>query len=254
MAGTQPNTVDTPDYQVGVTSAQALLATVAAATISVVVGVPPNAETLIVMQPQTTAVTGCTCTGVTSGLQYTGMRADRGNSTSTATTWFFDVSSAVDQQVTIVWNIAPVGTWYVYSDAGVHLVADPSRLMDTNGSQYVVPIAPSTRTGNHPPTEVQAIAFNNVPSGTVLLAAPGAGKRYRIFSASCSVQTAGQLLGLRDSVSGTFFYSAGGGADAIAQPFSYGPSGLPLSVNAAVTLITSAGVGQYTIAYTTESI
>lgn len=247
-------TVDTPDYQRGVVSAQAQLASVAGGTGVTVCGIPPNAETLIVTTASVGALQAPTCQGVTTGVFYAGGRTTNGSNGGVAT-WFFDVSNSVDTQVTIAWNINPVSAWYVYSDAGVHLVMDIAKAVDIRGVQYVGSVIPGTLTGDHPPNEVNVAASDGVASGATIFGAPGAGKRYRLFSALVGNQTAAGLAGnansaLRDSISGAFLIDVNPhGA------ITYGPSGIPLSTNAAIATLSTAGtLTIYTVVYSIETV
>jgi hypothetical protein len=152
---------------------------------------------------------------------------------------------------------ASVGTPGVSSPADAIQVGGTDggdlRALLTNklGAQYVVPMAPDTAAGDHPPVELEFFAEAGTPNGTAIVAAPGAGKRIRVFAATCVANTAGDLAQLTDAVAGTAFIAAG----SIAASMSYAPSGIPLAANSAVTVNTSGGsTAAVSICYTVETV
>lgn len=118
-----PASVDTPDYQRGVVSAQKLLATVPGGTAAATVGLPPNVETLVVVVPGFD-LTSATCVGVTSNATYPGIATRTGQGAGLTTAMYFDVSAALDASVTVTAGAAPNNTWYIYGDSGVHITTD----------------------------------------------------------------------------------------------------------------------------------
>lgn len=123
-------------------------------------------------------------------------------------------------------------------------------LTDKRGVQWAGLTAPDTLTGDHPPVELLSIGGNNNNGSVLLLPAAGAGKRYRIFSATVGPVTTAQAAGLYDSITGTYFLFAQN--NHVAQ--SYLPSGYALTTNAGVGLATSAGNGTFSICYTLETV
>lgn len=138
-------TIDTPDYQRGVVSAQVLLASAANSNYALTVGVPPNAESIIVAFEDQNVGIPVSCTGVTSGANYAGALAAKSSQTLSSTTFFFDVSSAVDSEVTVTAHGIGGGPWSIYADSGVHLTADIATARDPSGR--LVPFGPTLSTG-----------------------------------------------------------------------------------------------------------
>lgn len=248
------STIDTPDFQRGVVSAQALLASVAGGVGTVRVGVPPNAETVIVTMPNATGNNLATVTGVTSGDVYAGAKCVAPAFMAINNTWFFDVSAAVDTQVDVTITPAPPLAWFVYSDAAAHIIADVTKLTDSHGVQFMAAVAPGSSHQDHPPHELLAAASGAIASGTAILPAPGVGSRYRIFYATIAAETAGNGAALRDSISGAAFAAALSGIAGLPTPVDYKPSGVALSDNAAVNLTTDGGNGRYNIVITVENV
>jgi hypothetical protein len=243
--------VDTPDYQRGIVNAQVLLAEVVSGTGGVIIGIPPNAETLVICasaaDPALPEVVGRV-----SGIGYAGAKAVSQNEQDASPNWFFDVSSVVDTTVEISFDRAVVATWYVYADAGVHIVADVSKNSNAEGTQYVIGSVPSTSSGDHPPNEVLAIGAFNAASG-VILAAPGAGLRYRVFSVAMAATAAGLIGQVNDTTSGqTLGVCAGPGS----SPSSIPAQGFPMTQNHGISYQQLAGAGSMlmVVFYTVETV
>lgn len=118
------------------------------------------------------------------------------------------------------------------------------------GVAYAIPSAPDTATGDHPPNELLIACLGGIANGGTLLAAAGAGKRYRIFSAAISNDTAADRVALLDSVAGGGFLQTSNGP--LGLP--YGPSGVPLSTNAAIIAFSAGGhTITATVVYTLET-
>jgi len=246
--------MDTPDGQLGVVNAQLQLATVAGGTRTCEVGIPPNAESLIVMAPSTTSVGSCFVQGVTTGLLYPGILQTPQPAFGEQQVWVFDVSSVTDAQVFVEFNVAPTEEWYVYADAGVHIVADTSKLTDLRGVTYAVPSVPNTAAGDHPPTELSSYVNNGVATGTVIIAAPGAGKRPRVFYASIAPETGGNTASLITTTGGVTVASIKATTGGQSQPVDYKPTGLPCPANAGLEVTTTGGAASVVVVYTTENI
>ena len=214
--------VDTPDYQRGLVNAQKLLASTPGATHVLNVGIPPNAETLVISAPGTNNVTPAV-QGTTTSTFYPVVPVPPAVIGLPAMSmWLVDVSQALDATVTITFPNPLSATWYVYSDAGVRLTmdiavgsavggsgqAEPTGAMvvggigahakmyawemTEGGAGYVVPTIPSTAAVDHPPQELSYADAGFTATGT-LVAAPPAGQRLRVFSMWLAVQTAGLL-------------------------------------------------------------
>jgi len=252
MSISEPPNYGSPDWQRGFYSAQKLLATIPAGQQLTDVTIPPNCESLVVMVPSPQAGQNVQVKGTTTGLIYVGttygMFAGGGN----AETFVFDCSSEVDSQVQI--EISPTGTAtaYVYADAGVHVMSDMNKRVSESGFQYVIPCAPGLSAGDLPPVELE-LAYSQATTADVqVLAAPGAGKRYRIFTAQVIVASGTLWAGLEDLGSNLYFCW---GANGSPGNLTYGPSGLPLSNNAGINLnISAAGTIYGTVVYTTENV
>jgi hypothetical protein len=243
--------IGTPDYQRGVVSAQALLATVPANTTTVTVGVPPNAETLIVTAPVAPITPTLYCVGVTTGLRYPGTPIPPAGAGYPGATYFFDASSALDSQVTFQFLIAPTHEWFVYSDAGVHITADLSKLANLQGIPYYIPSAPSTAAGDHPPNELSNVVFDSVASGTQILAAPGAGLRYRVFYVTLQANSTGQRMGMSGGSQG--LVTANSVSDIVPVTVDFKPTGIPLPTNSAISVNGTGGTTNGHIVYTKEN-
>ena len=130
-----------------------------------------------------------------------------------------------------------------YSDAGA---------TNSLGVQYVVPTVPNVAAGDHPPNEVSltALTFNSTTNAQIL-AAPGAGKRYRVFGISLFATSNWCYVNDNTGVAITGV-SSGGTANWLAPG-----QGVPLATNSALA-VGGAGAGGttgiVTVQYTTETI
>lgn len=244
--------VDTPDNQRGTVNAQLLLATVPAATLTATVTPPINTETLVVVLPISAPATFVSVEGTTSLVTYPGARVRLSRYTGGNATYYIDVSTALDTSFRVSLNTAPGGVWQVYSDAGVHIVVDPTKSINDQGAQYVIPTVPNPAQGDAPLNELSAYSNWGVASGTNILPVP-LGQRYRIFYAQVAPENAGAIAGLADSVTANNFVLAGIGAAGIPGTAFFYPSGLPLSTGAAVTVGTTAGNATINLTYTQET-
>lgn len=154
----------------------------------------------------------------------------------------------LDLAVAATGAVAPADAVQIGGTDTLHLQA---LRMNRQGLPYVIPSAPSIVTGDHPPNEL-LVASGSFAANTVLLAAPGAGKRYRIFAANLAAIGANTSGYIEDTVSGQFFIVTCEGASA---SLTYGPTGLPLSSNGAVEYILVNGVTMnVVVVYTLETI
>lgn len=119
------------------------------------------------------------------------------------------------------------------------------------GQQFVVPTVPDPTPIGHPSTELQFATSALAANGNVR-AAPGVGKRYRVFSAHITPVT-GLEAYMADSVTGEGFIIA---QQAASVQLSFEPTGLPLSANAAIKYVVAAGTGTSVmgVTYTIEII
>lgn len=244
--------IDTPDYQAGVVSAQKLLASVAAGTATVTTGIPPNCETLVVAAPPGSASGQPICFGTSTFINYPGTQVFPPATTSASSVFAFDVSSVIDAQLRITWPTAPTSPWYVYSDSGVHTIADTSSHKDANGSIFTVSVIPYGQPGSHPPQELTTISAV-AAANALIVTAPGAGKRLRVFGGSIAMAAAGMDGYLYDLVDSTaFVVCVGVGGMPIITP----PQGLALSANGGIQFALANGAGNTYIAlmYTIETI
>lgn len=271
--------VDTPDHQQGLVNAQKLLATIPRTERTVSVAPPPNTETLVVIveatlgQNITLEVRGNQTGVVYPPAPY--LYETGGKSWQIA---WIDVTSVLDREVSVGLSDFPSGSWYVYSDAGVHTIIDavlsravgatfgplPSSAvqvagsdgvnlrplsLDQYGKQWVRQLAPGTKRADHPEPELQWVSTIATANGTVL-AAPGAGQRRRVFTAQLASLKSGSTGNLYDAVAiKTICFGPADGGTTIA----FLPSGLALSTNAGISVnVSAAGEVGVVIAYTTE--
>lgn len=242
--------VDTPDGQRGVVSAQLLLAGPEVGNQTIIVGIPPNAETLIINANANGLISDVVCGGVGSGVNYPVMKLANRVISSDGDTWVIDASSVVDSQVAIVVTALNTGHWYVYADSGVHVVVDRSKLVSKSGVQYATLVPPATGPGDRPPVELRYLS-GLVAAGGIVAPSLGATLHYRIFSA--------QLITYAGTLAGYLIDAAAGQAFLFCTPTSsgqasYSPSGLLLTVNTGVTFTVLAGAGNvaWSIVYTAE--
>lgn len=252
MAG--PIATDTPDYQRGIFNPQALLATVPANTATVTVGVPTNAETLIVAAADIADGGTIFAQGVSTLYKYAGVRLPTQPHMTTATTWFFDVSAAMDERVQITFTDAPGEIWFVYADAAAHVIGDASTLKNTQGAVYSIPSAPATDSGDHPPVELQLASILDAANGTVLVAPPGAGVRLRVFDAFVNATSTAAFVALRTSSTGKQIVGLGSTGGNTAGHISCAPSGVPLPTNEGINMVATAGNADGTVTYTVEIV
>ena len=244
--------IDTPDNQRGVVNAQALLSAAAGGTQLVNLALPPNCETLIVVVPAVITDNALTCVGAISNVSYPVVKAAPSRFSNTTSAFICDVSNVIDAEVDVSWTNAPGIEWYIYSDAGVHVITDVGSDRDINGGQFVVPSVPYADKYSHPRQEVLFTSVGLAANGAVL-AAPGAGNRYRIFGASMSTPTAGLEGGILDVATSQTLLSCAGAGNAVAH---LPAQGVPLSTNAALEYELFAGAGTMTVCvqYTEEVV
>ncbi|HEY1716213.1 MAG TPA: hypothetical protein VGG07_25170 [Solirubrobacteraceae bacterium] len=123
---------------------------------------------------------------------------------------------------------------------------------DQQGVLYAIGAIPNTAAGDHPPVELSTVGGGYTLTSTVL-AAPGAGMRYRLFFAQLAPITAGLVVFLQDSVSSALYGFSGLGA---VESVPYPGQGIPMATDAALNLVfgTGAGTAYAFVAYTLETV
>lgn len=130
-------------------------------------------------------------------------------------------------------------------------------LSNKQGIPLVTPSVPNTATGDHPPNELQWATLNGISSNTDVLAAPGAGLRYRIFF----------IYAYPNNSAASYFvavYNQGGTAclfcvNVVATGVYQSPAVIPLTgfvteTNSAVELAIGGGEAGCVIGYTLETV
>lgn len=240
------------DYQRGVISAQKLLAQVPANTASVMVNVPVNAETIIVTASGFMSRPTAECKGTGTLYRFAGVNHANSNWITSAPTWIFDVSYAVDPQVTITLSSAPTQPWYVYADAATRVVWNGATYTSQRGMPYMVSVPPDFIASDHPPNELKCVGQGLLASGT-LLAAAGPGSRYRLFEVFIAPYAGTGVAYVQDSVNSTIYCSMG---NTMPGRMSFLPSGLPMGTNAALSAIVGSGVTEaiFIASYSFENV
>ena len=273
--------VGTPDWQRGVVSAQKLLATFPAGQALGVVDLPSNVSSLIVLIENNHVAQLSGCQGMTSGSDYPVAPYSTTGSGYQHNAWVVAVGSAQDSQVTLVWNAAPTEPWVVIGDASTRMVADLSLLnvtappqnfalgnalivagvdgsnayalaTDQSGVLYSIPTVPGIGAGDHPKNEILCAPFDNVGGGTTILAAPGAGKRYRIFGGTLvNVGGAGAFADIQGVVNDQAWVFIHVDSSGITHQFTAPLTGIPTDADTAITTASSAPVELYGACYYT---
>lgn len=241
---------DTPDFQRGVVSAQKLLASVAPGVTRQAVSVPPNAETLVIVATEQNAISTISVTGNTTGIScpLSSISAPEGSGNSP--TWYVDVSSVLDDAVTVSITFGVASAWYVYADSGVHMVSDTNKAVNNQRVQYTIPIPPDTASGDHPYTELIDTYVFNVVGGTLVISAPGAGNRIRLFSVQLIALSAGDVAYVQEGT-GEHVYAI---ASSAGSTVLFYPAGVLLPEDESLVIHTSGGNGTAAVMYTIESI
>lgn len=274
-------TGDTPDNQVGVVNAQTPLAEVAGGTAEHTVEPPPNIETLVVVAKLASVHEVPSAFGVTTGARYPVVEIATGELPEEWVACYCEVSSALDAQITIKWPEAPSTKWYIYGDAFGHVAIDPKvasaigqagfatpkgivavgvhtvgGLFGLNGNEqgtaYVISTIPDTASGDHPPHEC-LVASNLFSASGELVAAPGAGKRLRIYGWElCSTGSAVIAFLLDNGAPRTFGAVCGLGNVSGQLP----AQGWPITTNAAIGLDLFSGTGDVVaiVYYSVETV
>lgn len=173
--------VGTPDWQRGITTAQKLLATVPATTLTTTVGVPPNAETIVIV---TSGPVGgnqvLTIKGSTSGQVYPWQVQFLTSGSQDYAQYYVDVTSVIDVELSITFTEAAAFTWYVYSDQAAHVVFDPN--MGLLVQEHAVPPGLwGVLVEGFDGTDAQFIATDT--SGKLVISNPGGGGTPQLVNA-----------------------------------------------------------------------
>lgn len=256
---------------------------------SVAVTLPANTETLVILVPQAGYDATIEVLGMTTGHEYPSTVLPVSAIEVAFFTGMANVAPPADASVTVTLGSAPTVTWYIVADAGVRLVTEltvqsamqasgasvppdgiavlgsdgtDARFLRTSqqGILYGVWSAPDTATGDHPPNELQIAQV--VPSGTgitTLVAAPGTGKRLRVFYLKANIfSTSGGDAQLADTSGVTYCYAqrtAGTGDLSIDDLNLCGTSGLALTANAGLTgQVNVASTAFFSAVYTVETV
>lgn len=254
MSISNPPNYGTPDWQRGYYSAQKLLADVPAGTHTTTITVPPNAETIVIQVDNSSLAFAPSVVGVQTGIHYAPQFQHLTTSMSAYPVWFVDMSSTVDQEVTITFLALANFAWYVYADAGVHITFDTSKAVNEIGEQYVVPCVPSALPGDHPANELEIASMLDSPNGTALVPAPGAGNRLRVFDAFLNSSTPTNFVALRTSATGVQIIGISSNNASTGAQISGLPSGIPMPTNEGINIITSAGDADGTVVYSVEAV
>lgn len=116
--------VDTPDFQQGVVNAQQLLATESSGSTSVLVTLPANTQTLVVVCEGGTGAPTVTVTGHGTSIPYPGSQLAQGTNTGSNVAFMFDVAPAIDSEVTVAVSGGGAPNWWVYADDAAHIVVN----------------------------------------------------------------------------------------------------------------------------------
>lgn len=126
---------------------------------------------------------------------------------------------------------------------------------DQNGQEYVVPAAPGTATADRPAVELSVGIAAAVTVTTTVVAAPGAGKHFRVFAAKMSGGSSGTTVSVECTVNGktmTLSQLIGvAGSDQFVAPLT----GIKTDDNTALKVTFYAGTGGTNafFLYTTET-
>lgn len=277
-----------PGTNLSTSSPEQLLATVPAATHSQAVTLPINAQSLIVWDLSAHGI-AMTVAG-TLNPNYSPVVLDP--ETGAANRWVVPVDPELDDTVTVSWGVnKPTGTWFILATLATEIVStigaelvligqaqqpqyagglalanslaagSPAALGGSvAGQAWTMPTPPNTAASDHPPSELSTTTVNVSANGATILAAPGAGKRYRIFlitATPTAVPSAAYTVGLA-GITGTTYVAglAGAGGQIELNPLSGYPSGIPqTAANTAITLAAAlSNTWNITVVYTTETI
>ena len=159
------------------------------------------------------------------------------------------IESKLDAAIGALAAASPADAVQVAGTDGTDLRA---LLTNKQGTEYVIGAVPNIAAGDHPPNELLTVAGVNSVT-FALLAAAGAGKRYRLYAVQMAALTSGVNCFLQDSVSSLLYGTSGLGS---VSTILYPGQGIPLATNAALNLVLGTGSGSMLgfVAYTLETV
>jgi hypothetical protein len=203
--------------------------------------------------------------GVTTGLHYLSSISTGAETSKLTQTVYLDVAQCLDEEIEVKLLAKAAGSWYVYADAGVHLVSEPALAgtiaeagvdaptasvlvggtdgvaiealkVNPYGELHTTPAIPGESSSGSASVELTR-ALSQASETTLLIAAPGAGKRLRIFTV--------QMVAMAEA-RGRLYTSVGGSAFAVASEngpvfVTFAPYGLTLGTNEGVYYEKMAG-------------
>lgn len=273
--------IDTPDWQFGVVSPQQLLANSSSSPVTITL--PANVESLLIRAEFSSAPADPLVIGVTSGLRFPVFSY---NNNGFANPQFYAVPMLPpsDSQVTISWTTSPVPSWQAIGDSGVRVIADATLssiigvtmassatlgglqtfghdslnllrgfLTSEEGVQFVTPSPPGTFSGDHPPTERSFAVAARVGGTTTIVAAPGAGKRIRLYEVGVQTEPGSSAAIIVNDTVSNFSMECNAGQ---AFTHNFHDAGVPCNTNKLVQVQLLAGTGIFSgsVLYTVETV
>lgn len=243
--------LDTPDNTRGIISAQILLGSFDGTVATATVGVPPSAETIVVVCGEGGSLAGVDGRGVQSGTGYLGVSSTNADGSGSSTVWYLDVSSVVDQAVEITVANTFERTWYVYADAAAHFSVTPQPPSNNEGVPYVIPTIPSGRAADGPANEVTVLQYSSSVSANVL-PVPLTAQYYRLYSVDLILTAGTAACSLNDVPAGvSYAFAIGTTKSSLTLP----AQGARMATRSPLFLTVSGGgtTALATIAYTLET-
>lgn len=210
--------IDSPDHQVGVVNAGALLAVVPIGTTTINITVPANAATLLIIGLTTSGGKPASVTGMTSGYKYGGLIASGIATSANGITYVWAVSSSIDPVVTLTFTSATTEVFYVATEISAEMltVLALSQISSNNGESVggtgIIAMGVSVPSVARPLKCDQSgnliIAGARTPVGpttiavasTAILGAPSAGEFWYIYGCDITGTTAASVVTLYNGV------------------------------------------------------
>jgi hypothetical protein len=210
-------TPDTPDWQVGVVTAQQGQWPIPSGT-DAEVNIAANTETMVIVAMVADPAALPTIVGNQTGYTYSPQVLSYAVSGGYMVWLYVDVSSILEIDIKVTWGTATIGDWGYFLDNATHIEFDPNIaaawaligmdiptagigaiinahgeagliLASGDGTPYTIPVAPQLDSGDHPPTEILMATLVATAVNADVLPAPGAGMRYRIFGVKMWLET-----------------------------------------------------------------
>lgn len=261
--------IDTPDGQQGVTGPQALIGSFGAAQQAGSVPVPENCGSVWIIASGINNANHPLVVGQNSLSNYPAYQVKALTSSGNDSFWIIPSIQSVDISLTITWGSVPGASWFVIADTlsrfnvsvgmGSQFVP-PSQ--DSLGDGYVIDTVPSVLAGDHPANELQ-LAYTNLGVSGNLIAAPGAGKRLRLYRGKLILYTnpastwASLNIGKNSTTPAMCLCGLAPGTNGlpIIDTFKFDKTGMPTDTNTAVTLTLGAASAAICWAeYTVETV